>query len=112
MVSGAGSADGMGGSALVERERELERIFLPLLRGLYRAGLMWPRRDLVWCCAPLFFSVSETLVVPASGVRITIFFFTFRYMLQFLWYFLLFWLFPLRIVLRVVWCVAVLYESC
>ena len=36
------------------------------------------------------FSVSESQVVPASGARISIFFFTFRNMLQLLWYFLLF----------------------
>ena len=82
--------DGMGGSALVERGRERERVFLPLFCRLCRAGLMWLRRDSMWCCAPLSFSVSETLVVPASRARISIVFFTFKYVLQFLRYFLLF----------------------
>ena len=54
----------------------------------------------------LFFSVSETLVVPASRARVSIVFFTFRYMLQFLWYFLLSDFSPLRIALRVEWRVA------
>ena len=84
MVSGAGSADGIGESALAERER----VFLPLLWALSCGHDVAVEGFGVAPCAS--FSVSESQVVPASGARITIFFFTFRNMLQFLWYFLLF----------------------
>jgi hypothetical protein len=107
MVSGVGSVDGMGGNALVEREQERERVFLPLFYRLCRAGLMWLRRDSVWCCAPLSFSVSETLVVPASRAGYPLSFSLLSICYSFYGIFCFSDFSPLRIALRVEWRVAV-----
>lgn len=89
MVSGAGSADGKGESALAGAERSGSgsgaclSSFLQVLSCGHDVAVEG------FGVAPwASFSVSESQLVPASRARISIFFFTFRNMLQLLWYFL------------------------